>query len=122
MRASAHRIFFAILAVCILGLASLSPHIAQAQGVTKEEAVKKLEAKGAKFVPKAEFDKNPLLQKTKGGRAVVPSFSCSTNSCTCTGAIDCMDLGLDTNLCKMDSFECHQTSAGPSCVCSRNQP
>jgi hypothetical protein len=121
MKTSARLFFCAFLALCMINLASLSTHPARAEGLTKEEAVKKLEAKGAKFLSKAEFEKSPLFLKAKGGR-VVPSFSCSTGFCTCTGVIDCIDLGLDTALCNKESFTCQETAAGPSCVCAREQP
>jgi hypothetical protein len=122
MKTSATRLFVTVLALCVLGMFVPGKQAAQAQATSAEEATKRLEEKGAKFLPRKEFAKNALVRKAKGKGGPRPFFSCSAEFCTCTGVNDCIDLGLNTNLCKLDTATCQQTAAGPSCVCSRQQP
>jgi hypothetical protein len=115
---NAFRILLVIFATAFLGMSFAPQSYAEAR--SNEQAVKRLQAKGAKFFLKVDFERNPLVQKTKG---VVPLFSCGKEACTCTGVGDCIDLLLDSNICRGEdkggTYACQETSAGPSCVCSR---
>ena len=109
------RSIIAALVMVLVGL-SWAP-LAVAAEPAMSRAEKRMQEKGATIIPLREL-------KRRFERLAAPpvGFTCSRQTCSCSGVDDCLDM-IESHVCSPDSdkFNCSGAGHGKvTCKCSRN--